>query len=107
ESPTLAFQTPVLPVNAAEPATFLPGRGKSTKTKRPTTCVVGRLVLRGPGDDLLSHGQSAISSARRRFTVLFGMGRGGANALWSPGIRLCVSLCKTHVTKGMEGGVMH
>src|SRR3954468_2815717 len=43
-------------------------------------------VLWGPGDDLLSHGQSAISSARRRFTVLFGMGRGGANALWSPGI---------------------
>src|SRR5512140_3272494 len=31
-------------------------------------------------------GKSAISSARRRFTVLFGMGRGGANALWSPGI---------------------
>src|SRR5438105_4828586 len=49
-------------------------------------CEVGRLSLKGPGDDLLSHGQSAISSARRRFTVLFGMGRGGANALWSPGI---------------------
>src|SRR5258706_7207694 len=46
----------------------------------------GAFVLWGPGDDLLSHGQSAISSARRRFTVLFGMGRGGANALWSPGI---------------------
>ena len=25
----------------------------------------------------------ALSSARRRFTVLFGMGRRGANALWS------------------------
>src|SRR4029079_2875433 len=46
-------------------------------------------VVKGPGDDLLSHGQSAISSARRRFTVLFGMGRGGANALWSPGILEC------------------
>ena len=46
----------------------------------------GAFVFKGPGDDLLSHGQSAISSARRRFTVLFGMGRGGANALWSPGI---------------------
>ena len=45
----------------------------------------------GPGDDLLSHGQSAISSARRRFTALFGMGRGGANALWSPGILKCAS----------------
>ena len=46
----------------------------------------GAFVLKGPGDDLLSHGQSAISSARLRFTVLFGMGRGGAKALWSPGI---------------------
>jgi hypothetical protein len=47
-------------------------------------------VCKYPGDDLLSHGQSAISSARRRFTALFGMGRGGANALWSPGILECV-----------------
>ena len=46
----------------------------------------GAFVVKGPGDDLLSHGQSAISSARLRFTVLFGMGRGGAKALWSPGI---------------------
>ena len=53
--------------------------------KTPNLEEVGRFVW-GPGDDLLSHGQSAISSARRRFTVLFGMGRGGANALWSPGI---------------------
>src|SRR3954447_9431100 len=58
-------------------------------------------VLWGPGDDLLSHGQSAISSAQRRFTLLFGMGRGGANALWSPGIleegsswtELCIASC--------------
>ena len=41
----------------------------------------------GLGDDLLSHGYTALSSALRRFTVLFGMGRGGANALWSPRIR--------------------
>ena len=34
-------------------------------------------------DDLLSHGQSAISSAHFRFTVLFGMGRGGTEMLWS------------------------
>ena len=32
-------------------------------------------------------GKTALSSAQRRFTVLFGMGRGGANALWSPRIR--------------------
>ncbi len=36
-------------------------------------------------------GKTALSSAQRRFTVLFGMGRGGANALWSPRIlELCV-----------------
>ena len=32
-------------------------------------------------------GKTALSSAQRRFTVLFGMGRGGSNALWSPRIR--------------------
>ena len=59
---------------------------RRTKCKRPISFEIGRLFSKGPGDDLLSHGQSAISSARRRFTALFGMGRGGANALWSPGI---------------------
>ena len=34
-------------------------------------------------------GMTALSSAQRCFTVLFGMGRGGASALWSPRIR-CV-----------------
>src|ERR1700674_3466682 len=34
-------------------------------------------------DDLLSHGLSALSSALSRFTVLFGMGRGGTKTLWS------------------------
>ena len=71
----------------------------------PNLYGVGRLVLKGPGDDLLSHGQSAISSARRRFTVLFGMGRGGANALWSPGIRLCASLVRGSRAKGIEGSL--
>ena len=44
------------------------------------------VFLWGPDDDLLSHGQSTLSSARRRFTVLFGMGRRGTNVLWSSGI---------------------
>ena len=39
-----------------------------------------------PDDDLLSHGQSTLSSACRRFTVLFGMGRRGASGLWSSGV---------------------
>ena len=34
-----------------------------------------------PDNDLLSHGQSVLSSARRRFTVLFGMGRCGTSGL--------------------------
>src|SRR6478735_11036548 len=46
----------------------------------------GLFALRVPDNDLLSHGQSVLSSARRRFTVLFGMGRGGASGLWSSGI---------------------
>ena len=54
-------------------------------SKKPTRRS-GFVALRVPDDDLLSHGQSVLSSARRRFTVLFGMGRGGASGLWSSGI---------------------
>ncbi len=58
------------------------------QAKRPDSDGEGALCLQmGLGDDLLSHGYTALSSALRRFTVLFGMGRGGANALWSPRIR--------------------
>ena len=48
-------------------------------------------------------GMTALSSAQRRFTVLFGMGRGGSNALWSPRIWwLCVlHICNT--SNGMGG----
>ena len=46
----------------------------------------GPLDLRVPDNDLLSHGQSTLSSACRRFTVLFGMGRSGSSGLWSSGI---------------------
>src|SRR5579862_5773970 len=42
-----------------------------------------------PDDYLLSHGQSALSSAWSRFTVLFGMGRGGTSSLWSSGMTGC------------------
>ena len=41
-----------------------------------------------PGGDLLSRGQSALSSAQSRFTVLFGMGRRGSNSLWPPSKRV-------------------
>ena len=55
-----------------------------TKAKGPPERAFG--LVRVPDDDLLSHGQSALSSARRRFTVLFGMGRGGSSGLWSSGV---------------------
>jgi hypothetical protein len=42
---------------------------------------IGLLSMWVPDNDLLSHGQSVLSSARRRFTVLFGMGRGGSGGL--------------------------
>ena len=48
--------------------------------------VAGLRVVRVPDNDLLSHGQSVLSSARRRFTVLFGMGRSGSGGLWSSGV---------------------
>ena len=74
----------------------------AAQMQTPNRCGVGRLGM-DPGDDLLSHGQSAISSARRRFTALFGMGRGGANALWSPGIRLWTCVVLGTFTNGEEG----
>lgn len=40
-----------------------------------------------PGGDLLSHMKYALSSARLRFTVLFGKGRGGSKGLWPPSVR--------------------
>ena len=58
---------------------------RSAKRQRPDR-VIGPFGFRVPDDDLLSHGQSVLSSARRRFTVLFGMGRGGSSGLWSSGV---------------------
>jgi hypothetical protein len=40
-----------------------------------------------PGGDLLSHMKYALSSAYLRFTVLFGMGRGGSKGLWPPSVK--------------------
>ena len=54
--------------------------------QKPDLEEVGLLRFRVPDDDLLSHGESTLSSACRRFTVLFGMGRRGANGLWSSGV---------------------
>ena len=42
-----------------------------------------------PGNDLLSHGQAAVPSAKKRFTVVFGMGTCVSTSLWSPGNSQC------------------
>ena len=39
-----------------------------------------------PDDDLLSRARCSLSSALKRFTVLFGMGRSGSTSLWSSGM---------------------
>ena len=57
-----------------------------SEVKKPSRGRAGGLFFGEPGGDLLSHTGCALSSARRRFTVLFGMGRGGSNVLWPPSI---------------------
>ena len=57
---------------------------EAAQIQRPTRG--GPLYLGVPCGDLLSHGQSALSSALSRFTVLFGMGRGGTKTLWPQGV---------------------
>ena len=60
---------------------------KRPKRKNPTFVGWGFCFRHEEPDDyLLSHGQSALSSAWSRFTVLFGMGRGGTDMLWSSGL---------------------
>ena len=56
-------------------------------SKKPNSFELG-FSFGESGNDLLSHGQSALSSALRCFTVLFGMGRSGTTSLWSPDIKL-------------------
>ena len=56
-----------------------------------------------PGGDLLSHMRYALSSARLRFTVLFGMGRGGSKELWPPSV---TGTQRKRCTKSEEGVVI-
>ena len=61
------------------------------------------LFLGEPGGDLLSHTRCALSSAQLRFTVLFGMGRGGSKVLWPPSVT-CITACgETRRAKWEEG----
>ena len=58
-------------------------------------------LLRVPDDDLLSHGQSTLSSACCRFTVLFEMGRSGSSRLWSSGVGGAPSWWTSHGRQGV------
>ncbi len=61
---------------------------RRTPNKKPSV-KLGFLCLRESGDDLLSRARSSLSLAQVCFTVLFGMGRGGAIPLWSPDKTVC------------------
>ena len=75
-------------------------------------------TYRESDDDLLSQARCLLSLARERFTVLFGMGRGGSTLLWSSdkgvGIEMfiwtphsdCLGSCfNSPVLPAMEEGV--
>ena len=55
-------------------------------------------------DDLLSQAQCLLSLARERFTVLFGMGRGGSTLLWSSdkGVRIKANLIGLYLDPAFE-----
>ena len=55
-------------------------------------------------DDLLSQAQCLLSLARERFTVLFGMGRGGSTLLWSSdkGVRIKANLVGLRLDPAFE-----
>src|ERR1700712_910872 len=77
----------------------------SDQSTKPPTAIAdgGSCGQREPDDYLLSHGQSALSSAWSCFTVLFGMGRGGTNSLWSSGITCCHAAHGSHA-RGSQSG---
>src|SRR5512139_3348547 len=72
------------------------GGAISQPIKNPLFLGGGFVVLHGfpegrckeSDDDLLSQARCLLSLARERFTVLFGMGRGGSTLLWSSDIRV-------------------
>ena len=63
-----------------------PGAAHGKRGRKKATPQGGFLALKKPDDVLLSRARSSLSSALRRFTVLFGMGRGGSTAPWSSDI---------------------
>ncbi len=73
-------------LRVAQTSQSIPRKAKRPAKQKPQSLLRPGLFGREPGSDLLSHGRSALSSARCRFTVLFEMGRSGSNTLWPPSI---------------------
>ena len=59
------------------------GNKKPPQVLRGLVCDRYAVANKESDDDLLSQAQCLLSLARERFTVLFGMGRGGSTLLWS------------------------
>ena len=57
------------------------------KNKTPPIAMTdGVLLLESPETTYFRMKYNTLSSAWRRFTVLFGMGRSGSTLLWPPGL---------------------
>ena len=68
------------------------------KTKSPVKNDRAFCLHKQLGSDLLSHAECTLSSARRRFTVLFGMGRSGTTSLLPPSLT-CRLVCPNPANK--------
>ena len=82
---------------------FVSLRFQFSKSQKPNSSGVGLLVCWVLAMTYFRTGMTALSSAQRRFTVLFGMGRGGSNALWSPRIWWLCVLHSCNTSNGMGG----
>ena len=58
------------------------------KRRNPTAKIAVGLLIRSLAMTYFHMNKSTLSSALRRFTILFGMERRGTTSLWSPNIKL-------------------
>jgi hypothetical protein len=91
-APTVNVTRPKIPIVLHPVPSLMKGPGSSgfqaTGGVRRT---LTKNQIKKPGNDLLSHRQAAVPSARQGLTSVFGMGTGGSPALWSPGNTLYCS----------------
>jgi len=103
---SLIHHPQILPVGHNEPHCLF------SATKNPLFAGGGFRVLQAScwstnkesDDDLLSQAQCLLSLARERFTVLFGMGRGGSTQLWSSdkGVKIKANLIWLYLDPAFE-----